>query len=179
MIKINLLPYREKEKKENLKRQIIIITGSFIFFLLVIASLQLSIGASIGNLKKEIKDAECKLVVLTKIVGDIKVFKADKNDLEKKLNIIKTLEENRLVPVRMLDELTTLVPTNNLWLEKFSEEGKNLRIEGVARDNIVVARFMKNLELSNYIKSVDLVSSRQKEISGIKLQQFTLACALK
>jgi len=179
MIRINLLPYREKEKKENLKRQIIVITGSFIFFLLLLVFFQLSISRSITNLEKEVKNSEDRLVVLTKIVGDIEVFKADKNDLEKKLKIIKTLEENRLAPVRMLDELTMLVPANDLWLEKFSEKGKDLRIEGVARDNTVVARFMKNLELSNYIKSIDLVSSRQTESSGVKLQQFVMTCALR
>jgi len=179
MIRINLLPYREKEKKENLKRQIIVITGSFIFFLLLLVFFQRSISMSITNLEKKVKNSEDRLVVLTKIVGDIEVFKADKNDLEKKLKIIKTLEENRLAPVRMLDELTMLVPANDLWLEKFSEKGKDLRIEGVARDNTVVARFMKNLELSNYIKSIDLVSSRQTEISGVKLQQFVLTCALR
>jgi len=179
MIRINLLPYREKEKKENLKRQIIVITGSFIFFLLLLVFFQRSISMSITNLEKKVKNSEDRLVVLTKIVGDIEVFKADKNDLEKKLKIIKTLEENRLAPVRMLDELTMLVPANDLWLEKFSEKGKDLRIEGVARDNTVVARFMKNLELSNYIKSIDLVSSRQTEISGVKLQQFVMTCALR
>jgi len=179
MIRINLLPYREKEKKENLKRQIIVITGSFIFFLLLLVFFQRSISMSITNLEKEVKNSEDRLVVLTKIVGDIEVFKADKNDLEKKLKIIKTLEENRLAPVRMLDELTMLVPANDLWLEKFSEKGKDLRIEGVARDNTVVARFMKNLELSNYIKSIDLVSSRQTESSGVKLQQFVMTCALR
>ena len=179
MIRINLLPYREKEKKENLKRQIVIASGSFIFFLLLLVFFQLSISRSITNLEKEVKNSEDRLVVLTKIVGDIEVFKADKNDLEKKLKIIKTLEENRLAPVRMLDELTMLVPANDLWLEKFSEKGKDLRIEGVARDNTVVARFMKNLELSNYIKSIDLVSSRQTESSGVKLQQFVMTCALR
>jgi len=34
MIKINLLPYREKEKKENLKHQIIVLSGSLMLFLL-------------------------------------------------------------------------------------------------------------------------------------------------
>ena len=178
MIRINLLPYREREKKENLKRQITIIAGSLIFFLLVLVFFQLSLGMSIRNMEKEVKNSEDRLTVLTKVIDDIEVFKTDKEALKKKLDIIKTLEENRLVPVRMLDELTMLVPTKDLWLEKFLEKGKDLRIEGVARDNIAVARFMKNLALSNYIKSVDLVSSRQTEISGIKLQQFVLTCAL-
>jgi len=179
MIRINLLPYREKEKKENLKRQLTIIAGSFIFFLLVLVFLQLSISASISNLGKEVKDAENRLVVLTKVAGDIEVFKADKESLEKKLNIIKTLEENRLVPVRMLDELTMLVPTKDLWLEKLSEKEAELIIEGTARNNIAVAHFMKNLAGSSFITLVDLISTKEKEISGIKLQQFVLTCTLR
>jgi len=179
MIRINLLPYREREKKENLKRQIIIIAASFTVFLFVLVSFQLYITTSISNLEKEVKDREDRLVVLTKVIGDMEVFKADKKDLEKKLAIIETLEENRLTPVRKLDELTQLVPSKDLWLEKFSEKGKDLRIEGVARDNLAIARFMKNLELSNYIESVDLISSKQTEMSGIKLQQFILTCAIR
>jgi len=38
MIKINLLPYREKEKKENLARQLIIIGATFVVFLLLLVS---------------------------------------------------------------------------------------------------------------------------------------------
>jgi len=34
MIKINLLPYREKEKKENLSQQVFIAVGSFIVVIL-------------------------------------------------------------------------------------------------------------------------------------------------
>ncbi|MFA4916529.1 MAG: PilN domain-containing protein [Syntrophales bacterium] len=178
MIRINLLPYWESDKKENLKRQIIIIAGSFTIFFLILIFFQLYISMSISKLENEVKNKEDRLALLTKVIGDIEVFKTDKTNLEKKLNLIKTLEENRLAPVRKLDELTTLVPSKDLWLEKFSEKGKELIIEGVARDNIVIARFMKNLELSNYITSVGLITSKQIEMSGIKLQQFTLRCAL-
>ena len=33
MIKINLIPYHEKEKKENLARQIVIMAGTFFLFI--------------------------------------------------------------------------------------------------------------------------------------------------
>jgi hypothetical protein len=46
----------------------------------------------------------------------------------------------------------------------------------MAVDSIAVARFMKSLETASFIKSVDLISSRQKDLSGRKLQQFTLKC---
>jgi len=35
------------------------------------------------------------------------------------------------------------------------------------------------MEGSMYIQSVELVSSKQTEVSGMKLQQFVLACVLK
>lgn len=179
MIKINLLPYREKEKKENIKRQIIIISGSLLLFILILLTGHIYINITIGNLEKKIKEAEAKLVILDKKVGDIEGFKKDKKELEQKLAVINTLEVNRFFPIRMLDELNMLVPTKDLWLDKVVETGKDVRIEGVARDNAILARFMRNLERAGFVQSVDLVVSKEKDFSGVKLQQFVLTCVVK
>jgi type IV pilus assembly protein PilN len=117
---------------------------------------------------------------LTKKLGDIEGLKRDIKELEQKLSVIKGLEADRFFPVRMLDELAQLVPQKEIWLEKIAETtGSGLRIEGVARDNMVVAHFMKSLEFSSFVSSVSLVSTKEKEVAGIKLQQFTLSCVLK
>jgi type IV pilus assembly protein PilN len=179
MIRINLLPYRDKEVKENLLRQFILIGASLVLFVLIIVSVHLYIKMNIGNLETKIKEAEAKLVILDKKVGDIEGFKRDKKDVEQKLAVIKSLEGNRLFPVQMLDELNTLVPARDIWLERINEAGNDLRIEGVARNNDIVAQFMKSLEKASFIKSVDLVLTKEREVSGVKLQQFSLACILK
>ena len=179
MIRINLLPYRERIKKENLKRQINIIAGSFIIFLLALIYIQIALSSSIGTLEKKIKESDEKLAVLKKKLIDIEVLKQDIKEVEQKLSVIKGLEENRLFPVRMLGELAMLTPTKDMWLEKLSGTGPELRIEGVARNNIIVARFMKSLEFSSIVSSVSLVSTKQTEVSGFKLQQFILSCVLK
>jgi type IV pilus assembly protein PilN len=179
MIRINLLPYREKEKKENLRRQISILSGSLVLFLLILVAIYLYVSTSIGGLEKKIAEANARLVVLDKKVGDIEGYKRDKKDLEQKLGVINTLEGNRIFPVRMLDELNILVPAKEIWLEKLTETGQELRIEGMAKDNGTVALFMKNLEKASFIKTVDLVVSREKDVAGAKLQQFILTCGIK
>jgi type IV pilus assembly protein PilN len=179
MIRINLLPYREKAKKENIKKQITIIAGSFILFFLILVYLQISLSFSISTLETKIKENDEKLVVLAKKLGDIEGLKRTIQELKQKLAVIKGLETDRFFPVRMLDELAQLVPQKDMWLEKIAEAGPDLRIEGVARDNIVVARFMKSLEFSSIVSSVRLVSTKEKEVAGFKLQQFTLSCTLK
>ena len=179
MIKINLLPYREKAKKENLQRQIIIFSGTLVLFLLIILAVHLYFSMSISGLETKIREADARLIVLNKKVGDVEGFKRDKKEIEQKLGVIKSLEGNRLFPVRMLDEINRLVPAGDIWLEKISEHGQELRIEGMARDSITVAGFMKSLEKAGFIQSVDLGVSREKEVSGVKLQQFTLNCGIK
>jgi len=158
MIRINLLPYREREKKEDLTRQIVVIVITVIVFLLVIGSLQLFLAISTSNLEKNVKFQEEELARLTKTLVDIEQYKLSKATLEKKLAIINNLEENRLAPVMMLDEIT---------------------IEGTARNNIEVAHFMKNLSGANFVKTVDLLSTKEKEISGMRLQQFVISCVKK
>ena len=75
MIKINLLPYHEKKKKENLVQQIWIIAGSLIVFILLLFWLQIWINSSINDLKSKIKESEASLVQLDKIIGDLNKFK--------------------------------------------------------------------------------------------------------
>ena len=179
MIRINLLPYREKEKKEDIQRQIIIVSGSLLLFLVILISGHLYLGMTISGLEKKIREADARLVVLNKKVGDIELFKKDKKELEQKLAVINTLEVNRFFPVRMLDELNMVVPSRDIWLDRVIETGKDLRIEGVARDNGILARFMTNLERAGFVQSVDLVISQEKDVAGVKLQQFALTCVMK
>ena len=179
MIKINLLPYREKEKKENLRRQITILSGTLVLVLLIMLAVQLYFSMSISGMETKIRDADARLIVLNKKVGDIEGFKRDKRELEQKLEVINSLEANRLFPVRMLDELNLLVPAKEAWLEKVTQTGQDLRIEGMARDNGAVARFMKSMEKAGFVQSVELVVSREKEMAGEKLQQFILTCVMK
>lgn len=179
MIKINLLPYHEKAKKENFTRQISIIAGSFILFILILVMVQFSLSSSISSLEGQIKDSEAKLVELDKKIGHLENFKKDKQELEQKLGVIKTLEENRLAPVKTLDKLALLVPARDIWLTRIAQKNDQLTIEGIGRDNIVVAGFMKTVENFDAIKSVDLISSKKTEIGGITLQQFNFSCVLK
>ena len=179
MIKINLLPYHEKAKKENISRQIFIVAGSFVAFILVLILLQVNLTSMVNNLASQVKEAEATLVNLNKKIGDLEKFKADKKELEQKLAVIHTLEENRLAPVKTLDDLAALVPPRDIWLLKVTQKGDSFRMEGVGRDNIAVADFMKTIEKFEPIKSVDLESSKKTEISGITLQQFIFKCVLK
>ena len=179
MIKINLLPYHEREKKENLARQIMIIAGLFILFILCLVWLQLYMVFQVKDLEAKLADSRQTLKILDAKVGDLEKFKQQKAELELKIGVIGTLEENRLLPVKTLDDLSMLVPRKSIWLVKIAQSYDSLTLEGIGRDNIVAADFMKTIEKFAPIHSVDLVSSKKVEIAGITLQQFIFSCKMK
>ena len=179
MIRINLLPYQEKAKKETQTKQLVIVAGCFILFFLIVGMVHLWITVSVSSLDKDVKAKDEKILVLNKLIGEVDQIKNEKKILERKLGVIQNLEKNRSYPVRLLADVASKVPTKDVWLDKLSQTGMSMQVEGKARDNFAVVQFIKNMEGSMYIQSVELVSSKQLEMSGIKLQQFVLSCVLK
>ncbi|MCX7634629.1 MAG: PilN domain-containing protein [Syntrophales bacterium] len=181
MIRINLLPYRDIAKKETALKKIIIISGSAVIFVGVLLGVYFFFLATNSGLEKDVKAREKRIAELNKIVGEIEGYKREKQILEKKIAAIEELEKGRTYPVQLLADLASRVPTRDMWLEKLSYSGTNLQLEGTARDTFAIVRFMRALEASSLVASVELVSAKEKEISGtgLKLQQFSLNCGLK
>jgi type IV pilus assembly protein PilN len=179
MIKINLLPYRETRKKAGIKRQLYLMGVVLCVVCVCLLGMHIYLMAVRAELANKVRTAEAKIAALSRVAGEIDRVKGDRAVLEKKIGIIKNLEENRLKPVLILDDLTALIPSGQIWLVSLSSNENDLRVDGMARDNSAVAQFMKNLEHSTYYKSVDLISSKQSIIGSTKLQAFTVSCSYK
>jgi len=179
MIRINLLPYREKEKKANIQSRMILHATFLSLFLLVLGSVYFYFSSDIDGLRNSVREEEAKLAALNRQVGEIEALKRNRQEIEQKLAAIRSLERDRLFPVRMLDELNMLIPARDLWLERITQTGSDLRIEGVARNNDVIARFLQGLQKAGFIRRADLIATREKEIAGSRLQQFIVTCTTR
>jgi len=178
MIKINLLPFREARKKENIRRQITIycLTTALLFTVMIYYFLQLN--STIGSLREDEKNVKAELARYQKTVSKINQLEKKIKEINAKLNVIKELEKNKTGPVHLLEEITYAVPRDKLWLSSLKESGGKLTLTGTAMDNETVALFMTNLERSEYINSVELQSTRMRSLPQYKLRvsDFVLEC---
>jgi len=179
MIKVNLLPYREKKKEVQSKSQVVVLGAIGLAFVVLLGGFHIFTVMRLNDLENQVQSTQQTLQQLKSSIGDINQFKKAKEILEKRLNIINYLEKNRFTKVFFLDDLTSMVPANQVWIKSMKESETDVKIDGFARDNIAIAKFMRNLEKSKQLTSIDLVSSKQTEIAGNKLKQFTLSCGLK
>lgn len=177
MIRINLLPYREEKKKASAQRQMVIGVASLGLFFLLLILLYLHVNMGVAGLEVEVESARVRLNELTTVTGNLEKFKTDKETLERKIGIIKDLERGRDYSVHIMDELASRILPQSEWLTSITQKSGKLRVEGVAVNNPAIAQFMKRLEDSPYIGTVDLIASRQATVSGVRLMGFVLLCS--
>jgi len=123
------------------------------------------------NIQAQIKAAQEEYQRLLPIIEQVKKFKARKEQLEKKLNLINELRANQEGPVHLLDELADLVP-DLLWLENVSIRGNTMEVKGQALSPNAVAEFLQRLDDSQYFSEPSLRS--MNEVSNA--HSFNLVC---
>lgn len=178
MIRINLLPFREARKKENIRRQISIYLLSVGLMLCLMALGYLRIQSTLNGLRAEKKAKTAELAKYKDTNKRLAEVKKKISEIKTKLEVIRGLEKDKMGPVRLLDEIAMAVPRDKLWLRSLVEKKGMLTLEGTAMDNETVALFMNNLEAAPHIVSVNLKSTRLRVLKQYKLNlmDFALDC---
>ncbi len=178
MIRINLLPVRAAQKKEQLRGQIAILVVGLTVAVVGCGIGHATILKKVSKQKEEVARKEVEISQLKKKLGEVAQFKKKKKELSGKLEILDTLKEGKTGPVRLLDELSQVLP-EKLWLTKFKESGGSVSLDGVGLSEEVVAQFLKQLEESPYYRNVELQVTQQGTAGGVKVQKFSLAAKVE
>ena len=178
MLRINLLPIRQLKKRAKAKNQIIVVCAVFVCFVVILGLVSLfqihkitSIESSIAGLNKEQKRLAPEIAANDKL-------KKDKEELEKKISIIRKLKEESSLTVHILDEVANVVDNSRMWLTALTQQGNVLSLTGIALDNQTVADFMDKLKTSPFVQNVELSNSSLRKISDRNLKEFSLTCAI-
>jgi type IV pilus assembly protein PilN len=178
MVRINLLPVRVSKKKEAGKQQ------------LLLFGLVLGLGL-FGNwwfheqrareldaVEKRVAKTRTDIAQLDKIIGEVKSIRTEQQQLQDKLDILDKLKQGRTGPVRMLDELTSIIP-KRLWLTKMEEKDGKVAFLGGATSVEDVSQFMAALKTSKYFANVELKRTEGKADKGLKTVNFTINATAK
>ncbi len=159
MIKINLLPVRASKKRE-LGRQWII------FFVVLVA------GTALGNYLW-LSSVESKVADIRKVI--VKDIKKEKDDIKQKLTVLNKLKAGRLGPVKVMDEMATIIPAH-VWLNSWEETNGAVQIQGAGTTHEDAANFMRKLRESKYFDNVTLKSDHMINDHEV---DFTITCNVK
>lgn len=157
MAKINLLPWRD-ELREQRKKQ-------FVYLCIAIALLALgTVLATWFWMNHRLNDQEQanQLIVSTNANLDeqlksLEGLQERRNAVIERMKLIQSLEGQRPVSVRLVDELVRVVP-ENVYLTKFARVGNKFTIEGRAESPNAVAELLRGLEASAWYRNAFMSS---------------------
>ena len=173
MAKINLLPWREALRKEK-QTEFLVTVGIF-------AALALAIWGGVHWYHSEVikyrenrlSYIDSQIQILDKKIKEIRRLEKEKERLLSRMRAIEQLQGNRPLVVRMFDEIIKSIP-EGVSLEKLTQKGEKITINGVAQSNARVSSFMRNLEKSEWLKNPDLDVIQAESKEGPRISNFTL-----
>ncbi len=182
MIRINLLKPEKKDFKETPAiaapkvRKERKFPFSYLIFLLLIAVvvvLYLMQRNAINEERNLLLVAQQERESLKYVTEKLEQLEQQKKTLQRKIDLINFLKAQQPIPVRIMDELSELIP-EWVWLIETKYEDQILEITGRALSNNLIADYIFNLENSPYIMGVNLISSTQKSERNSQYLEFTL-----
>lgn len=144
-IVINLLPYREKIKKEKLKVFSILIGAFVIAAGLVVFTASTYLGLQIDGQKERNKYVESQNKKLDDQIKDISGLKDEIKDTLAKRQVVENLQINRSDAVSVLNELSKQLP-EGVVLKTVKQTGNKIIITGTTLANSKIASYMNNLD---------------------------------
>lgn len=178
MIKINLLPVKKKRKAKPLPTFLIVAVGVVIASIAMVAYLNYFFGSRVEARKATVSANENMLAELAKKIKAVDDYEKRNAEYRKRKDIIEQLGRNTAVPVRILDEISTLLPVG-VWLTSMNITGDNITMKCSAFSNTDVVNYINNLKGSRILADVYLQESVQAQQGGFTIYNFGVTCKVK
>jgi len=163
MIKINLIAGTEKGKAREkaaprregsgVLGQNVLMIGVVVLATVVVGWRWTSLASDHRRLSAEIVLAEQERERLQAIIKKGEEYKAKKDLLARKIDLVSQLKRNQSGPVHLLDEISKQLP-DFLWLDNMNEASWSVMINGKATTYNAVSNFYNNLTGSRYFSNV-------------------------
>jgi type IV pilus assembly protein PilN len=178
MIQINLLPVREEKRKADVRQFAALLGATFLGTVVVAGAVHLKLIADAVSTRNSLVQLQAQIDQFKPQLEQVERYRATKQSIESKLEVIGRLERSRSGPLNVLSELSTHAP-ERLWVTGLDAKDARIVVKGMSLDNELVALFMTALGDSPYFKDVELEETEAKAVDGLRLNEFELSATIE
>ena len=173
MARINLLPWREELRKQRQNDFVALIAAGVLVTVVlgVVVYLAFSQLVTVQNARNGYMNEQIK--VLDKRIEEIKSLEGEREQLISRMRAIEELQTTRPLNVRMFDELASRNP-EGVSMNKLSQSGTGLTIDGVSQSNARVSSLMRSLDSSQWLTGPQLRVIEIKEEDKTRRSYYTV-----
>ncbi|MEJ2610019.1 MAG: PilN domain-containing protein [Candidatus Thiodiazotropha sp.] len=174
MARINLLPWREEERKERQKEFGMMMFAGALLSAFAVYGANMFMDAQIEAQNQRNSYLEREIKGVEKQISEIRDLDKTKQNLLARMNIIQELQSSRPQIVHLFDEIVKTLP-DGVYLDQISQSGNKVTFEGQAQSNARVSAMMRNIHESEWLESPALDFIESKEKTGTGYSHFKLS----
>jgi type IV pilus assembly protein PilN len=173
MPRINLLPWREAERKRKRQEFFLSLGAAAATAGLVTLLGYWQMTAAIQNQQERNDLLTREIAALDKQIEEINGLDAQKRRLLARMEIIETLQRSRPEIVHVFDEVVRVLP-EGVYLTYLKQTGARFEVRGVAQSSTRVSSFMRNIDASEWLADPTLQIVETRARGNVGGAEFTL-----
>lgn len=155
MPRINLLPWREDERKERKVAFTVALGVAALAAGVVTFAIYLMFGSMIDAQERRNESLRTEIKKLDKQIEEINDLESSKQKFIARMEIIEKLQRSRPEIVHVFDEIVRTLP-DGVYLTGVKQTDKKFKFEGVAQSSTRVSSFMRNIDGSEWLRNPEL-----------------------
>jgi type IV pilus assembly protein PilN len=173
MPRINLLPWRESERKRKRQEFILAIGAAIATAALVTLLGRWQMSAAIEHQNDRNRVLGEEIAELDKQIQEILGLENQKRRLLARMEVIETLQRSRPEIVHVFDEIVRVLP-EGVYLTFLKQSGTRFEIRGVAQSSTRVSAFMRNIDASEWLAdpALSIVETKGRDAGGAEFTLF-------
>lgn len=172
MPRINLLPWREAERKRKRQEFGVGAVGALALAVLVYFGVNWRMQSAIEDQQARNNYLKQQISELDKQIAEILDLEEQKKRLQARITVIEQLELSRPEIVHVFDQLVRTTP-DGVYLTAVKQTGRRIELKGVAQSSTRVATYMRNIDSSEWLgdPALQILETKGANDAG---SQFTL-----
>src|SRR3970040_751103 len=171
--RINLLPWREMQRKEQDRQLLSIAVGAWILMGVIIFYAHVHVSSLIENQNRRNDFLNQEIAKVDKEIKEIAALKKQRAALIARMNVIYELQSDRTQVVHLFDELARKLP-EGIYFSSLKHTGNNIALQGTAQSNARVSALMRNLASSDWFTNPELEVITSKAAGSDRVSSFSL-----
>jgi type IV pilus assembly protein PilN len=155
MPRINLLPWREKERRERKNAFFVMLGGALVAGLLASGAFYLIMTSMINGQLERNNRLRAEIQILDRQIQEINNLETQKQRFISRMQVIDKLQRSRSEVVHLFDEVTSIMP-DGVYLTAMHQTTRHLKFEGVAQSSTRVSTLMRNIAASQWFRDPEL-----------------------
>jgi len=173
MPRVNLLPWREEQRRERKLHFLIALGAATVVAMLFTFAAYLMLDSMVSAQQRRNDMLRGEIKVLDKQIEEINTLENQKQKFIARMEIIEKLQRSRPEIVHLFDEIVRTLP-DGTYLTSIKQSDHKLTFEGVAQSSTRVSSFMRNIDASEWLKNPELevVETKKGDTAGSSFVLF-------